>query len=160
MYPNQMGESPANMVSLLVYPLHWSLTTYYYLSFNTYIPLIPGLEGKPALDLTPYISLFEWSKTSKGFTLWLSCIAATSSTYAAGSYSPSARAISEEWQVLIVKILLGITTFYIRYAIAPMVFAPFSEVKGCYPVFLGARTVWVSAQICYATTGSYFGMLF
>lgn len=156
-----MGESAANMVSLPVYSsFHRSSTTYCYLSFDTNIPLTPGPEGKSALDLTPYTSPFECSKTRKGFTLWLSCIAATSSTYAAGSYSPSARAMSEEWQVPIVKILLGITTFCIGYAIAPMVFAPFSEVKGRYPVFLGAGTVWVSAQICCATTGSYFGMLF
>ena len=58
------------------------------------------------------------------------------------------------------KILLGITTFCIGYAIAPMLFAPFSEIKGRYPVFLGAGVVLVSAQICCATTGSYFAMLF
>ncbi|KAH8650385.1 major facilitator superfamily domain-containing protein [Tricladium varicosporioides] len=112
------------------------------------------------LDLTPHTSPFEWSRTRKGFTLWLLCIAATSTTYAAGSYSPSAKAMSKEWQVSEVKVLLGITTFCIGYATAPMVFAPLSEIKGRYPVFLGAGAVWVSAQICCATTGSYFGMLF
>jgi hypothetical protein len=66
--------------------------------------------------------------------------------------------MSEEWQVSEVKVLLGITTFCI--ATAPMVFAPFSEIKGRYPVFQGAGAVWMSAQICCATTGVYFRMLF
>jgi hypothetical protein len=69
---------------------------YYYLSFNTYIPLIPGLEGKPALNLILYLNLVKWSKTIKGFILCLLYIVATSGTYLAGSYSPLARAILEE----------------------------------------------------------------
>ena len=161
MYRNEIDEPTVNMVPLPVYSqLHRSLTTYRYLSFDTYIAFTPGPDGKPTLDLTPYMSPVEWSKTRKGFTLWLSCIAATNSTYAAGSYSPSARAMSEEWHVSIVGILLGITTFCIGYAVAPMIFAPFSEIKGRYPVFLGAGAVLVGAQIGCATTGSYFGMLF
>jgi MFS family permease len=161
MYYSEMDGSATDTLSLPVYPpLYQPPITYRHLSFDTYISLIPGPEGKPTLDLAPYVNPVEWSKTSKGFTLCLSCIAATSSTYAAGSYSPSARAMSEEWHVSIVKILLGITTFCIGYAIAPMVFAPFSEIKGRYPVFLGAGIVYLSAQICCATTGSYFGMLF
>jgi MFS family permease len=87
----------------------------------------------------------KWSKTSKGFTLCLLCIVATSSTYAAGSYSPSAKAMLEEWHVSIVKILFSITTFYIGYAIALIVFAPFSEIKGRYLVFLSAKIVYLSA---------------
>jgi hypothetical protein len=41
-----------------------------------------------------------------------------------------------------------------------MLFALFSEIKRRYPVFLSARVVLVSAQICCVTTRSYFIMLF
>ena len=133
---------------------------YRYLSFDTSVCLPPGPNTNSAFDMAPYTSPFQWSKARKSFTLWLSCIAATSTTYAAGSYSPSARAMSDEWQVSEIKVLLGITTFCFGFAIAPMVIAPFSEIKGRYPVFLGAGIVLVSAQICCATTGSYLGMLF
>jgi hypothetical protein len=156
-----MDRLVIDTLSLPVYPLLYQpLITYRHLSFDTYISLIPSLEGKPTLDLVPYVNPVEWSKTSKGFTLCLSYITATSSTYAAGSYSPSARAMSEEWHVSIVKILLSITTFCIRYAIALIVFAPFNEIKGRYPMFLGAGIVYLSAQICCVITGSYFRMLF
>jgi hypothetical protein len=141
-----MDGSAIDTLSLPVYPLLYQPPiTYRYLLFDTYISLIPGLEGKPTLDLAPYINPVKWSKTSKGFTLCLSYIAATSSTYAAGSYSPLARAILEEWHISIVKILLSITTFYTRYIIASIVFAPFSEIKGRYPVFLGTRIIYLSA---------------
>ena len=127
---------------------------------NTYVALLLCLEIITPLDLIPYTSPFEQPKTRKGFTLQLSCIVATSTTYAADSYLPLARAMSEEQQVLEVKILLSIITFCIRYVIAPMLFALFSEIKGCYPVFLGTRVVLVSTQICCITTRSYFVMLF
>jgi MFS family permease len=41
-----------------------------------------------------------------------------------------------------------------------MLFTPFNEIKGRYPVFLSAGVVLMSAQICCAITGSYFIMLF
>jgi MFS family permease len=156
-----MDGPAANTLSLPVYPpLYQPLPTYRYLTTDTCITLPSCPETITPLDLTPYTSPFEWSKTRKGFTLWLSYIAATSTTYIAGSYSPLARAMSEEWQVSEVKILLGITTFCIGYTTAPILFIPFSEIKGYYPVFLGTGVVLVSTQVCCTITGSYFAMLF
>jgi multidrug resistance protein len=152
-----MDEPASNMVSL---PVHQSSITYLYLTFDTYIPSLPSPETEPPLYLAPYASPFEWSKTRKGFTLWLSCIAHIITSYAVGSYSPSTRAMAEEWHVSEVNILLGITTYCIGFAIAPMVFAPLSEINGRYPVLLGAGVVFVSSQFCCATTGSYLGILF
>lgn len=40
-----------------------------------------------------------------------------------------------------------------------MVLAPFSEINGRYPVFVGAGIVFLVCQICCAVTRSYAGML-
>jgi hypothetical protein len=113
--------------------------TYQSLSFDTLMP-----SGHP-LNLTPYISPLEWSKARKHLMLYLACLAATSTTYAAGSYSPASRAMSEERKVSEAKVLLGITTFCIGFAITPMIFTSFSEINGRYPVFIGVGIILLSS---------------
>jgi hypothetical protein len=53
--------------------------------------------------------------------------------------------MAEEWHVLEARILLGIITFCIGFAIALMIFAPFSEINRRYPVLLGAGVVFISS---------------
>jgi multidrug resistance protein len=140
---------------------------YHYLTFETRLPLPSGgLSSKsaaapppPQPDLKKYTSPFEWSKTRKRFTIVLSCIATLITGYTAGSYSPAAKQMSEAWHVSEVAVQIGITTFCCGFAIAPMVLAPFSEINGRYPVFVGSGILYVICQICCAVTHSYPGML-
>lgn len=161
MYHSKMDESVTNTLSLPVYlPLYQPPITYRYLSFDTYISSIPGPKGKPIFNLALYLNPVEWSKTSKGFTLYLSYIVIISNTYTADSYSLSARAISEEWYVSIIKVFFNITTFYIGYTIASIVFTPFNEIKKRYSIFLSVGIVYLNVQIYYTIIKSYFEMLF
>jgi multidrug resistance protein len=67
--------------------------------------------------------------------------------------------MSVEWNVSQQAILVGITTFCCGFSIAPMALAPFSEINGRYPVFVGAGISFMICQICCAITHSYPGML-
>ncbi len=91
--------------------------------------------------------------------IWLSCIATLITAYTAGSYSPASGQMAAEWHVSETAVLVGITTFCTGFAIAPMVLAPFSEINGRYPVFVGAGILFVICQICCAVTHSYPGMI-
>lgn len=140
---------------------------YHYLTYETQLPSpVVNSSGSnnasppPAQpDLKKYMNPFLWSKRRKQFTIWLSCIATLITAYTAGSYSPPVEAMSQEWGVSHVAILVGITTFCIGFAAAPMVLAPFSEINGRYPVFVVAGILYEISQICCAVTRSYPGML-
>lgn len=140
---------------------------YHYLTFETELPwpsersVIGGdaATAPPRPDLSPYISPFLWSNQRKRFTVYLCCVATAITAYTAGSYSPPVPQMSAEWHVSEVAILVGITTFCTGFAIAPMVLAPFSEINGRYPVFVGAGIVYVVCQLCCAVTRSYPGMI-
>ncbi len=138
---------------------------YHYLTYETQLPS-PAVSHvskngppPPQPDLSPYISPFLWSRGRKNGILYLSCIATVFTAYTAGSYSPPASAMAEEWQVSTEAVLVGITTFCCGFAIAPMVLAPFSEINGRYPVFVSAGVLFEICQICCAITRSYPGMI-
>jgi len=133
-------------------------TTYHYLTFDTPLPHI-GDDPVPQPDLQRYTNPLEWPESRKRIMIAISCLATNFAAYTAGSYSPGTRQMSEEWGVSQVAVLAGITTFCSGFAIAPMVLAPFSEINGRYPVFVGAGILFVIGQLCCAVTRSYVGML-
>ena len=67
--------------------------------------------------------------------------------------------MSEHWHVSQVATHVGITAFRTGFAIAPMVLAPFSELKGRKPVFIVTGILFVIYQLCCAVTRSFPGML-
>lgn len=135
--------------------------TYHYLTFETPLPqpsaLNPGAPPPP--DLKKYTSPFDWPQSRKSFIIWLSTIATLLTAYNAGSYSPAAGQLTAEWHVSDVAVLVGITTFCVGFAVAPMVLAPFSEINGRYPVFVCSGILFVICEVCCAVTRSYAGML-
>lgn len=141
--------------------------TYHYLAFETSLPMPSRYASSNAIevpcpplpDLTMYTSPFEWPISRKNLIMCLSCIATMVTAYTAGSYSPAAGQMSAEWNVSQEAIVVGITTFCGGFAIAPMVLAPFSEINGRYPVFVGAGVLYWICQICCAATRSYPGMV-
>jgi multidrug resistance protein len=143
-----------------------SPVVYHYMTFETPLPhpSTPRSDSRaadapPQPDVKKYTSPFLWSKAQKNLTIGLSCLATLVTAYAAGSYGAASQQMSEEWQVSEVAIYVGITTFCVGFAIAPMVLAPFSEINGRYPVFVGAGILYIVCQICCAVAHSYPGML-
>ncbi|KAL5327690.1 hypothetical protein ACEPPN_005393 [Leptodophora sp. 'Broadleaf-Isolate-01'] len=138
---------------------------YHYLTFETILPSpstsfsTDGQVAPPQPDLVKYTSPFEWPESRKNFMIWLSCIATAIAAYTAGSYASASSQMAAEWDVSEVAVVVGITTFCAGFAIAPMVLAPFSEINGRYPVFVGAGIVYLICQICCAVTPTYAGMV-
>lgn len=140
---------------------------YHYFTFETDLPSPSTLisanasetSAPPQPDLKRFTSPFEWPESRKKAMIILSCIATMVTAYAAGSYAPASKQMAAYWNVSDVAIIVGITTFCAGFAIAPMVLAPFSEINGRYPVFVGAGILFVICQICCAVTRSFPGML-
>ena len=140
---------------------------YHYLTFETALPLVSqlsyarpdGLSGPEPPDLTHYVSPFTWPASRKNTIISLSCITSVFVCYAAGSYDAASEQIRTQWGVSQTAAYLGITTFTIGYAIAPMILAPFSELNGRKPVFVVTGILfWVSQMSC-AVTRSFLGLL-
>jgi hypothetical protein len=145
-----------------------SPVVYHYLSFATNLPspsswlsTDQAKTSRPPQepDLKKFTSPFDWPESRKNFMVWLSCIATLFTAYTAGSYSPAVEQMTVEWNVSQVAALVGITSFCFGFGIAPMVLAPFSEIQGRYPVFVGAGILFLICQICCAVTRSYAGMI-
>jgi multidrug resistance protein len=140
---------------------------YRYLDFDTELPnpLVSSLHQEQRDEIPPPPELklltnpFTWSPTHKTLILWICCLATSLTAYSAGSYSPAAQQMEDEWNVGRVAILVGITTFTVGFAIAPMVLAPFSEINGRKPVFIATGALFVVAQLCCGVTQSYAGLL-
>ena len=161
---NELNNVTLSPVSL---PDGSSPIIYHYLTFETPLPIpsryVSGnsVEGScpPQPNLTMYTSPFEWPKARKNVVMFLCCVATMTTAYTAGSYAPAVHQMSAEWDVSEVAVLVGITTFCCGFAIAPMVLAPFSEINGRYPVFVGAGVLYWICQVCCAVTRSYPGMV-
>lgn len=137
-----------------------------YLHFNTQLPhpdlsnsTIDATTLPPCPNLTLYQDPMTWSSARKAFTLFLSCISTFLTAYSAGSYSPPAGLIAEDIGATRVTTLVGITTFCIGFAFAPMALAPVSEIWGRYPVFFGAGLVFVAFQGLCTVMPSLAGLL-
>ena len=141
---------------------------YHYLTFETSLPSpSPSRSLPPEDDIGPpdppdlqkYASPFTWSDSRKRITTWISCAVTVTCAYSAGSYSPASNQLSEYWGVSLVATYVGITTFTIGFAIAPMVLAPFSEINGRYPVFVATGALFVACQFFCAICRTFPGML-
>ncbi len=141
--------------------------TYYYLTFETTLPLASQLTStKPVElsapgppDLTHYVSPFTWPASRKNTIVFLSCITSMFVCYAAGSYDAASEQIIMQWDVSQTVSYLGITTFTIGFGIAPMILAPFSELNGRRPVFVVTGVLFCISQLSCAVTRSFPGLL-
>lgn len=138
---------------------------YVYLEFSTEVARTPVFQHdiSPAYPPCPNTNEFDdpftWSKTRKNLMTWVSCATNITASYAAGSYAAPADQLTELWGVSRVAYNVGITMFTIGFALAPMILAPFSEVKGRRPVFIATGLLFVVCQLGCALTNSYAGML-
>jgi MFS family permease len=134
---------------------------YFYLTFDTVLPApVTSPEAAAAAvavpkypDLNHYVDPMRWPKARKNLMIFLSCIATTLTAYTAGAYSPPVDIIAAELGTTREVALLGVTTFCLGFAFAPMVLAPFSEINGRYPVFAIAGIFFTVFQgVCSVVT--------
>ncbi|OQU96091.1 hypothetical protein CLAIMM_02224 [Cladophialophora immunda] len=137
-------------------------TTYVYLTFDTQIPFddfSSGASSIPPPNLKKYESPLTWSTTHKTIILILSCGCTFLAAYSAGSYSIAAQPQREKWHLSEVAFNTGVTTWATGFAVSPMFLAPFSEINGRRPVFIGSAVMFLAGLIACATTPSFGGML-
>lgn len=109
---------------------------YLELSFGTSLPApVPVLASYPSSP-SALISPFDWSSKRKIFTTCLSCAVTVVSGYTSGSNNAAGPGMGAQWNVTQTALLIGTTTYCVGFALAPMILAPLSEIKGRKPVFL------------------------
>lgn len=122
---------------------------YRFLTFESDIPLTPVIppggkhEIPPCPNLRNYDNPFTWSKTRKNLMTYLSCSVNITAAYAAGSYASPSFQLTKKWGVSEVVYNIGISIFTYGFGVAPMVLAPFSEINGRRPVFIGTGILFV-----------------
>ena len=158
---------------------HTSITRVKYLEikFGTTIPapVPPSMlyPDRPSLPVSP----FDWTRQRKIFTTCISCAVTVVSGYASGSNNAAGPGMGADWHVSQTSLLIGTTTYCVGFAIAPMVLAPLSELKGRKPIFLFSGFVFAGmfaradgfpllitdtiqvSQLGCAVTNSYGGLL-
>ncbi|KAK1991194.1 major facilitator superfamily transporter [Colletotrichum falcatum] len=141
---------------------------YQYLTFDTILPKLADisshqsitLQSNPAVpDLARYTSPLQWPQARKYLILALSCLATFLTAYTAGSYSPPSSLMAHDLGTSQLKVLVGITTFCIGFALSPMVLAPLSEIYGRYPVFVVSGVVYVVSQAVCSVAPNLAAML-
>lgn len=138
-----------------------------YLTFDTVLPSPPilqqpsldGREPPPCPDLTAYADPLTWGPARKSILLILSCLATFLTAYTAGAYAPPAAIMARDFGTSRLVIVVGITTFCMGFALAPMALAPLSEIWGRYPIFIVAGSVFVTFQAVCSVMPDAAGMI-
>lgn len=136
---------------------------YEFLTFETQIPFDDSIASGDAAVTLPslrqYDSPFDWSASRKNIILVISCWCTFTAAYSAGAYSIASEPQRERWHVSSVAFSVGVTMWALGFACSPMLLAPFSEINGRRPVFIGSAVLFLAGQIGCATTNSFAGML-
>ncbi|KEF62752.1 uncharacterized protein A1O9_00725 [Exophiala aquamarina CBS 119918] len=133
-------------------------TRYEFLTFETPIPLDES-RGIPLPNLRQYDSPFGWSAPRKNIVLIISCWCTFTAAYSAGAYSIASEPQRQKWGVSSVAFGVGVTMWALGFACSPMFLAPFSEINGRRPVFIGSAVMFLVGQIGCAATNSFAAML-
>lgn len=143
-------------------------TVYQYLTFGTEPPVLEAVhdQSQQACGEPPTLPRLDhlddpqhWPRRRKTFLLSLSCLSTFLSAYSIGLYAPAEDQMMEEWSVSHTQIALGLTTYAFGFALAPMFLAPFSEIIGRRPVFIGSGAAFLVFEICCAVSRTYWGEL-
>lgn len=136
---------------------------YEYLTFETQIPLDESASSEHAAisppNLRQFDSPFDWSSSRKNIILVISCWCTFTAAYSAGAYSIASDPQRERWHLSSVAFSVGVTMWALGFACSPMFLAPFSEINGRRPVFIGSAVMFLVGQIGCAATNSFAAML-
>lgn len=134
--------------------------SYMYLTFDTLLlPRHDDARLPPCPDLRRLGSPLQWSAARKNMLLTLSCLATFLTAYASGAYSPPAIAMARDLGTSRLAILVGMSTFCLGFAVAPMGLAPVSEIWGRVPILVAAGAVFVVSQAACSIMPSAAGLL-
>jgi hypothetical protein len=114
-------------------------------------------SGPRIPKVTHLVSPYAWSPTKKNITMVISCVTAVFASVAASAYPPGETQMRAKWGLSQVAVATGITAFTTGFALAPMVIAPISEVRGRRPVFLVMGVLYIICTIGCAATESFGG---
>lgn len=115
------------------------------------------ISGSRNPTVAHLVSPYMWSPMRKRVTMTVACVATIFASVAASAYAPGQTQMSEMWNLSKVAVATGITAFTTGFALAPMVIAPISEVRGRRPVFLVMGVFYIVCTICCAATESFGG---
>ena len=135
---------------------------YAYLDFDTPIhfdELDIQNSSIPPPNLKKYESPLTWSSKHKSIVLVLCCWCTFTAAYSAGSYAIASAPQRAKWNLSEVAFTTGVTTWATGFAVSPMFLAPFSEINGRRPVFIGSAVLFLAGQIACATTPTFGGMV-
>ena len=131
-------------------------TVYRDLSFETEFPLsYQPNSGSGFPDLKKYDSPYTWPPKKKAITVGIGYSVTLLTAYSAGAYSSGSSQLSAYLDQTPTAISVGVTMYSIGFAIAPMLFAPLSEMRGRYPVFVANGLVFLAAQLWCALAHSF-----
>ncbi|EQK99879.1 Major facilitator superfamily domain, general substrate transporter [Ophiocordyceps sinensis CO18] len=134
-----------------------------YLTFESDLPTLPadshGRELPPPPNLGRLGSPLEWSPLRKHMLLFISCTATFLTAYSVGSYSPAAAVMAQDLGTSQSVVLVGVTTFCLGFALAPMALAPISEIWGRFPVLAAAGVVFIASQVACSVMPNATGLL-
>ncbi|KAL7269468.1 hypothetical protein RUND412_007872 [Rhizina undulata] len=133
--------------------------TYRYLEWSTAPSELHPFPEQLPHEITKFTDPFTWSRTQKNSILALCCFLTNMAAYAAGAYTSGIAQMEQEWGVSRIALLVGVTTFTVGFAIAPMALAPLSEVYGRRNVFLWTYLLFNVCILASALCRSYAGML-
>lgn len=136
-----------------------SMTVMVEMTFATPSPIPSPPSSRYPPSPKGLVSPYDWSEKRKIFITCLSCTVTVVSGYASGSNNAASPGMGATWGVSQTLLGLGTTTYCLGFAIAPMFFAPFSELKGRKPVFLFSACIFSLAQLGCALTTSFAGLL-
>lgn len=132
---------------------------YEYLTFETEILLDELSSTIPPPNLQRFDSPLTWSSPRKTIILILCCGCTFIAGSSAGAYSIAADPQRAKWHLSSVAFNTGVTAWAVGFACSPMFLAPFSEINGRRPVFIGSAIMFLAGLIGCATTPSFAGML-
>lgn len=122
-----------------------------YLTFNTLLPSPTDISiEKPnrapppeAPDLRQYVSPFQWPGKRKAMITLISSTATLLASFSAGSHAPAENQLVAYFNISPIVFNLGITTYTLGFAVAPMITAPFSEINGRRPIIVGSGLLFM-----------------
>lgn len=122
-----------------------------YLTFDTPLPSPTDISiekpGRPpppeAPDLRQYVSPFQWPAKRKAMITLISSTATLLASFSAGSHAPAQNQMVPYFNISPIVFNLGITTYTLGFAVAPMVTAPFSEINGRRPIIVASGLLFM-----------------
>ncbi|CCH58640.1 hypothetical protein TBLA_0A08510 [Henningerozyma blattae CBS 6284] len=122
-----------------------------------YPPLLPPKEMYQVTYNGPDDPLhpFNWSKKRKFLTCLILCIDCITISWGSSIYAPGVTQLCEQYHVIQVVAILGITLYVLGFAASPIIYAPLSELYGRKGVLVVSGLGFALFQFAVATAENF-----